>query len=221
MSAPMDDPLRMLLVVRRGAIVTIARGAALAGAAAVRCVRTFADDERFAGDLAAWRRRPGKVTLRARGGQWPELLAEAPHVLAGEADGEAVAAVPPSRRSARGELFERLQAMTSALEPPPERVDGHDPARVTYVINPRLAMSSGKTLAQVAHAAVMAADGGALEAWVAAGCPAYAAAPPQRTFDALCRSDALAARVVDAGLTEVEPGTVTVLALPPGAGIAR
>jgi hypothetical protein len=214
----MDDPLRMLLVVRRGAIATIARGAELAGAAAVRCVRTFAADDEFAEDLAAWRRRPGKVTLRARGGQWPQLLAEAPHVLAGEADGAAVAAVPPSRRSARGELFERLQAMTSALEPPPERIHP-DSARVTYVVNPRLAMSSGKTLAQVAHAALMAADGGALEAWVAAGCPAQAAAPRQLTFDALCRSDALAARVVDAGLTEVEAGTVTVLALPPGAPI--
>ena len=123
--------------------------------------------------------------------------------------------MPPSRRSARGELFERLQAMTSALTPPPDRVDP-GPVRVTYLVNPRLAMSSGKTLAQVAHAAVMAADGGGLEDWVAVGCPALVAAPPQRVFDALCESDGLAARVVDAGLTEVEPGTVTVLAIPPG-----
>src|SRR3954466_267349 len=83
----MDDPLRMLLVVRRGPIATIARGAELAGAAAVRCVRTFAADERFAEDVAAWRRRPGKVTLRARGGQWAPLLAETPHVLDGAAAG--------------------------------------------------------------------------------------------------------------------------------------
>jgi peptidyl-tRNA hydrolase len=82
-------------------------------------------------------------------------------------------------------------------------------------------MSSGKTLAQIAHAAVMAAEGGALQAWVADGCPAQVAAPGQATFDALCVADGLAARVVDAGLTEVEPGTVTVLALPPGAPIER
>jgi peptidyl-tRNA hydrolase len=215
-----DDPLRMFLVVRRGAIATVARGGELAGAAAVRCVRAFASDERFAEDLDAWRPRPGKVMLRARGGQWDQLLADEAHALAGDADGEAVVALPPRRRSARGPLLERMQAMTSALEPPPERVEP-GPARLTYLVNPRLEMSSGKTLAQIAHAAVMAADGGALEAWVAGGCAAQVAAPEQATFDALCLSDGLAARVVDAGLTEVEPGTVTVLALPPGASIDR
>jgi peptidyl-tRNA hydrolase len=208
------DPLRMFLVVRRGAVDSVARGGALAGAAAVRCVRGFAEDERFAADLAAWRERPGKVTLRARGGQWDQVLAEEPHVL----EGDAVAALPPRRRSARGALLERLQAMTTALTPAPDCVEP-DPARVTYLVNPRLEMSSGKTLAQIAHAAVMAADGGALEEWVAAGCPAQVAAPEQAAFDAMCESDGLAARVVDAGLTEVAPGTVTVLALPPGVAL--
>jgi peptidyl-tRNA hydrolase len=207
----MDDPLRMFIVVRRGAVDTVARGGELAGAAAVRCLRTFAEDERFADDIAAWGPRPGKVTLRARGGQWDQLLRSEPHV----AGGDGVVALPPRRRSARGPLLERLQAMTSALEPPPETVEP-DPARVTYLVNPRLEMSSGKTLAQIAHAAVMAADGGGLDDWVAVGCPAQVAAPDQATFDALCASEGLAARVVDAGLTEVAPGTVTVLALAPG-----
>jgi len=215
-----DDPLRMFLVVRRGAIATVARGGELAGAAAVRCARAFAADERFADDFGAWRERPGKVVLRARGGQWDQVLADEPHALAGEAGGEAVVALPPRRRSERGPLLERMQALTSALEPPPGRVEP-DGGRVTYLVNPRLEMSSGKTLAQIAHAAVMAADGGALEDWVAGGCPAQVAAPEQAAFDALCVSDGLAARVVDAGLTEVEPGTVTVLALPPGASIVR
>lgn len=210
-----DDPLRQFLVVRRNALSTLARGAELTGAAAVACVRAFADDERFAADLAAWRRRPGKVTLRARPAQWREMLEEEPHSLSGDPDGEAVAALPPRRRSERGPLLERMQAMTSALDPLPDEVEP-DPARLTYLVNPRLQMSSGKTLAQIAHAAVIAADGGGLADWVAAGCPAQTAAPPRRAFDALCDSDALAARVVDGGLTEVPPGTVTVLALPPG-----
>ena len=216
-----DDPLRLFLVVRRGAITSLARGAALAGAAAVRCVRELAASEPFAEDLAAWRARPGKVTLRARGGQWAQVLETEPHVLAGDPDAEAVAALPPRRRSQRGPLLERLQAMTTALDPLPDVPgDAPDGDRITYLVNPRVAMSSGKTLAQVAHAAVMAADTGALEDWVARGCPARVAAPPPARFDRLCRGeDGLAARVVDAGLTEVAPGTVTVLALPPGADL--
>jgi peptidyl-tRNA hydrolase len=110
--------------------------------------------------------------------------------------------------------------MTTALELAPAPQDARPgDGRVTYVLNPRLEMSSGKTLAQVAHAAVMAADAG-LEAWVAAGCPARVVQPAPEAFDRLCAGDGLAARVVDAGLTEVAPGTVTVLALPPGVAVA-
>ena len=200
----------MFLVVRRNALSSLARGGELAGAAAVACVRTFADDERFAADLDAWRARPGKVTLRARPAQWRELLDEEPHVLSGDPDGESVAALPPRRRSERGPLLQRLQAMSTDLGPAPERLEGdHD--GVTYVLNPALEMSSGKVVAQVAHAAVMAAD--ALPAWAAAGAPGRLVAP--RGFAELAAREDLAARVVDAGLTEVAPGTVTVLALPP------
>ena len=39
-----DDPWRMFLVVRRGAFDELSVGSVLAGAAAVRCVREFADD---------------------------------------------------------------------------------------------------------------------------------------------------------------------------------
>jgi peptidyl-tRNA hydrolase len=205
-----DDPLRMYLVVRRGAVDSIARGGELAGAAAVRCVREFGDDPA----LQEWLPRPGKVTLRARGGQWGRVLEE-PHAVGGDG----VIALPPRRRSERGQLLQQMQAMTSALEAAP--VD-EDPSpvsgRVTYVLNPRLEMSSGKTLAQVAHAAVMAADSGSLEEWVAAGCPARVVVGGTSRFRSLCEDEAaagLVARVVDAGLTEVAPGTVTVLALPP------
>jgi peptidyl-tRNA hydrolase len=108
-----------------------------------------------------------------------------------------------------------MQAMTSELEQPPA---GADPSAgvVTYLVNPSFEMSSGKTLAQIAHAAVMAADTGELSEWVAAGCPARVLKPSREEFAARCRSADLAARVEDAGLTEVPPGTVTVLALPPG-----
>ena len=220
------DPLRLYLVLRRGAIAELARAGELAGAAAVACLRTFAAQPEHEETIAAWRERPGKVCLRARtAGQWEQVLAE-PHALAGEADGEAVVALPPRRRSQRGPLLERLQAMSSALEPPPE--DAPEQAgTVTYALNPAAVMSSGKTVAQVAHAAVMAADAGASgasrasggwaaaarEAWVAAGCPGQVIAPDAGAFAALAADASCLARVVDAGLTEVPPGTVTVIAL--------
>ena len=199
----MSDPLRMFLVLRRGAVGTLERAAVLGGAAAVACVREFAIDPE-------WRERPGKVCLRARTlAQWEAVLEE-PHALAGEPEGESVAALPPRRRSERGPLLERLQAMSTDLGPAPARLDGgHD--GVTYALNPALEMSSGKVVAQVAHAAVMAAE--VLSEWARAGAPGRLVAPED--FAGLAAREDLAARVVDAGLTEVAPGTITVLALPP------
>ena len=196
----------MYIVIRRGAFEDLAVAGGLTGAAAVRCVREFDGDP----DLAAWRPRPGKVVLRARGGQWDEVVATERHAAAGDG----VIALPPRRRSERGPLLERMQAMTSELTPPPEEAANPRAGAVTYVVNPRVEMSSGKTLAQIAHAAVMAADGG-LDGWVAAGCPGQVLRPPRARFAELCRAPHLAARVEDAGLTEVPPGTVTVLALDP------
>jgi peptidyl-tRNA hydrolase len=208
------DPLRMYLVLRRGAIAELARAGELAGAAAVACLRAFEAQPEHEEAIAAWRERPGKVCLRARtAGQWEQVLAE-PHALAGEVEGEAVIALPPRRRSQRGPLLERLQAMSSALEPPPAQAPD-DGAALTYALNPAAVMSSGKTVAQVAHAAVMAADTGTLEGWVAAGCPARVIAPGAALFAALAARGACVARVVDAGLTEVPAGTVTVVALAP------
>ena len=201
----MDDPLRMYLVVLRGAVADISRAGELAGAAAVACV----SEPAFADAVAAWRPRPGKVCLRARTrGQWEQVL-ELPHAMAGDA----VAALPPRRRSERGPLLERLQAMSTELDPAPAEAPPA-PGAITYLLNPDAPMSSGKALAQIAHAAVMAADAG-LDEWVDQGCPGRVLAPSRADFEAAARRDDLAARVADAGLTEVAPGTVTVVALRP------
>jgi hypothetical protein len=194
-----DDPLRLYLVVLRGAVTELDRAAELAGAAAVACVREFAELP----VLDEWRPRPGKVCLRARNrAQWEGVLEE-PHVVVGDA----VAALPPRRRSERGPLLEKLQAMSTDLGAPPS-----EPAPgLNYVLNPRCPMSSGKVLAQVAHAAVMAAE--ALPEWAGAGCPAHLVAPGEQSFAELEHSGEGVARVVDAGLTEVPPGTVTVIAV--------
>jgi len=174
----------MYIVVRRGAFTTLDEGGRLAGLAAVRAVQSFPIDPE-------WRARPGKVVLRARSAsQWARVLEE-PHAAA--SDG--VVALPPRRRSERGEALTRLQAMSTALEPP-----GSDASGLVYALNPELSMSSGKTLAQIAHAAVMAAELGydVGDARVIV---------PER-FDGPC-----IAEVRDAGLTEVPPGTITVRVL--------
>jgi Peptidyl-tRNA hydrolase PTH2 len=194
-----DDPLRLFLVLRRGAVSTLEEAAVLGGAAAVACVRGFEIPDE-------WRERPGKVCLRARNpSQWAEVL-ELPHALAGDPDGASVAALPPRRRSERGPLLERLQAMSTDLGPAPSEASGDG---LTYVLNPALDMSSGKVVAQVAHAAVMAAE--RLPEWADAGCPGRLVSPRERDFAAL--SGEAVACVVDAGLTEVPPGTITVVAL--------
>ena len=214
---PVYDPYRMFLVLHKGTITSLAEAGVLAGSAAVACVREFAEDERFAEAFTAWRERPGKVCLRARSpSQWAAVLEE-PHasaVIEGDAGRREVIAIPPRRRSERGRTLERLQAMSTELEPPPisSRVGpGRVPEHVTYVLNPSVAMSSGKTIAQIAHAAVMAAE--RLSAWTEDGLSASVMAPDAEGFAAACAHRRCVAKVVDAGLTEVPPGTITVVAV--------
>src|SRR4051812_43442001 len=188
----------MYLVVRRGAVEELDRLGQLAGAAAVACLRAFADSR--GGGIAGWRPRRGRVVRRARSpAQWARVLEE-PHA----GDEDAVVALPPRRRSERGDVLTKLQAMSTELAPPPP--DGRGP--VTYALNPRVRMSTGKTLAQIAHAAVLAADND--EDWVAAGCPARVIAPDEAAWDALTGSPECAGEIADAGLTEITPGTITV-----------
>jgi peptidyl-tRNA hydrolase len=179
----------MYIVIRRGAFETIDEGGRLAGLAAVRALSDFAGDPA----IEEWLPRPGKVVLRARSpSQWARVLEE-PHAAA--SDG--VVALPPRRRSERGDALTKIQAMSTELEPPPATSD----AALVYALNPAIEMSSGKTLAQIAHAAVMADALGhdISHARVIA---------PER-FDL----PGCVAEVRDAGLTEVPPGTITVRVL--------
>src|SRR4051794_29450399 len=95
-----DGVLRLYLVVPRRGLATLEQAAVLAGAAAVAGVRRWSVDPAHADDVAAWRRRPRKVCLRARLSDWRRLL-EGEHALAGDGS-VAVAALPPRPRAGAG-----------------------------------------------------------------------------------------------------------------------
>jgi len=106
--------------------------------------------------------------------------------------------------------------MSTEREPPPDDATA-PPGAALYALNPAAAMSTGKTIAQVAHAAVMAADTD--PAWGDRGCPAVVLAPDRDAFAATLEREDCLAKVVDAGLTEVPPGTVTVAVLRADEGV--
>ncbi|MCI4332579.1 MAG: peptidyl-tRNA hydrolase Pth2 [Thermoplasmata archaeon] len=97
---------------------------------------------------------------------------------------------------------------------------------MVLVVRGELRLTAGKTAVQVAHAAVMLVEAGrkrnadALAAWFAQGQRKIAVVVPTiddlERVQRLARAKGLMTEVVeDAGLTEVPPGTKTVLGIGP------
>lgn len=81
-------------------------------------------------------------------------------------------------------------------------------------INKDLDMSTGKTAAQVSHALMlyfMQATEDERETWLLSGCPVTLNEISAAKFDKLKNEDGVIA-IRDAGFTEVDPGTITVIA---------
>jgi hypothetical protein len=219
------DPLVLYLVVRRERTGSFAGLLAAAAAATIRCDRTFRHDPAWAEAFEAWHVESyRKVTLRANERDWARLLDREAHVLADDpASGEPiVAALPVRRRSTADGFLRNLQAYAVA----PETLDGSPPTEPAGIhaliaLAPGLAMSAGKAAAQVGHAALMGADRpgagwrAALSAWEGAGWPVrLAAATPAGWRDA--QHELPCVVVTDSGITEVAPGSRTVLLVRPG-----
>lgn len=161
--------------------------------------------------LDAWYSlRIRKVARRARNKAWDDVQA-----LPGVTVGSVRAFVP----SAVGEVpheIRKLQIKGTQLGPG----DGPaplDPGAPTLVMNAALGMSAGKAAAQVGHASMLyAAALGAEEArvWVRAGFPLNVLEVGSEAFGEYAAAGAVPVR--DAGFTEVAPGSVTVVAVPPG-----
>jgi peptidyl-tRNA hydrolase len=202
----------MYYVVRKDVALTLQQAMALAGAAAVRCSDELRADARFADAFRGWSARPRKVALRASAEELDELRAELP----GAYLEPGLLCLPPMRKSGRPRLLTELRPFTDPPRPkePPEPPPA-DTALV-YVIRPGVIRTTGKAMAQAGHAAQMAVErfGDRLAGWRAAGMPGRVEEVDDATWDRLRREPG-AVVVTDAGLTQVEAGTETVIALPP------
>ena len=193
-----DDALVMYLVVRRRTTRPFAELATAAALAARRCAARYRDDERWRDGFDDWWRHSfRKVCLRAEPRDW-EAVRELDHERVGD-----VACLPPVRRSARDRVLVRMQTLNEEAGPLPPLGDEPGPGALTLVVATELGMSSGKTLAQIGHAALMADPNPDLELNVVGA--------TTEEWGRLVR-DAVAV-VRDGGLTELAPGSETVLVL--------
>ena len=148
-----DDALVMYLVVRQRTTRPFAELALAAALSARRCAHRFRTDERWRDGFDDWWRHSfRKVCLRAEPREW-EAMRELDHVRVGD-----VACLPPVRRSQRDRVLVRMQALSGEAGPLPE-LSRPWPAGLTLVVASGLGMSSGKTLAQIGHAALHGGPG--------------------------------------------------------------
>ena len=192
-----DDALVMYLVVRQRTTRPFAELAVAAALATRRCAHRFRADERWRDGFDDWWRHSfRKVCLRAEPREW-EAMRELDHERVGD-----VACLPPVRRSARDRVLVRMQTLSAEAGTLPELGEPLQ-GGLTLVVATGLGMSAGKTLAQIGHAALMADLDPDLEVRVGGA--------GGDEWDRLAGS--AVAIVRDGGLTELTPGSETVLVL--------
>ncbi|WP_111766108.1 peptidyl-tRNA hydrolase [Nakamurella deserti] len=166
-----------------------------------------------------------KVTRRARAGQW-QAVQDLPGTTVTRRDAE-VRALLPGPVTDLDKRVGKLQVGGTDL--PVDLRAGDRPVAPAGVLLLQLPahipMTAGKLMAQTGHAGMITAallsatDGGALQRWWAAGLPTTVALLTERAWSAehILAGDAHAwehrrVAVRDAGFTEIDPGTVTVIA---------
>lgn len=224
---PEDDPdsvraMPLVLRMERGA--EPARTdllAAAAGASVAVCLDPRAQPGgAWHPELSTWiAGRIRKVARRARGSHW-RAVQDLPGITVSIGDAE-VRALLPSRVADAPKEVRRLQISGSEVAAAEETTPPDDVPLL--LLNPRAPMTVGKAAAQVGHATMLLAaflDETEVARWGERGysCSVRTATPEQ--WDDLLPGDdpewawrergVLAAR--DAGFTEIDPGTITVLA---------
>lgn len=213
------------LVVRMERAAPPARTDALETSA--RAVLTMLGDERSLGDgewaqaIRDWQdARIRKVVRRARGAEWRRAEALPGITVTGTPAAGAPAAgtpaevrvFPPVPLDGWPKDLAKLQVSGTELDDPepPAPADGTAPV---LWLNPDLEMSAGKTMAQTGHAAQLAwweLDDADRKAWREAGFPLSVRTADRERWAVLLASGLPV--VQDAGFTEIEPGSCTVIA---------
>jgi peptidyl-tRNA hydrolase len=213
------DPWVQYFVVRKDHPITMAEGMALAGAGAVLAADRFRADPKWAESYRGWSVRPRKVALRASADELEHLRATLDHVSLESRHGLTMLALPPRLRSASEPELVALRPYTDGPRSKDAPAEPAEPA-LGYVVRPGVLRTTGKAMAQAGHAALMAADRlgprhpGVFAAWREAGAPGDVRVADLPHWAAL-RESPDSVVVADAGLTQVEPGTETVIAVAP------
>ncbi len=198
-----------------------ARTAVLEAAAAAAVAACLADEPEWHDPVQAWvDGRIRKVSRRARGAHW-EAVQALPGVTISVDGAEARALVPGLVVETPKEVT-RLQISGSEL--PADEPGPLPPGVPVLWLNPTVTMTAGKAAAQVGHASMLLAalirDVDYFAKWSTLDYRCAVRTPSRHDWAALHPGDDPAGawrsrRVVavrDAGFTEVDPGTVTVLA---------
>nr|WP_246103176.1 peptidyl-tRNA hydrolase [Streptomyces piniterrae] len=184
---------------------------------AARAVLVLLSDERAVGDgewaeaVRDWQdARIRKVVRRARGAEWRRAAA-LPGITVRGASAE-VRVFPPVPLDGWPKDLARLQVSGTELDDPLRPAEPGTDQPVLW-LNPELEMSAGKEMAQVGHGAQLAWWELGTEqraAWRAAGFPLAVRSAERESWAALTRSGLPVVR--DAGFTEIEAGSCTVVA---------
>ncbi|MFT3900566.1 MAG: aminoacyl-tRNA hydrolase [Gordonia sp. (in: high G+C Gram-positive bacteria)] len=198
--------------------------------AAARAVAALCLDERsapggpWAEPMDAWcDARIRKIARRARGAQW--TAAQQVWGLTVD-DGESARAFVPTRV---GEVDQRIRKLQIEGTDVPGDLPGEpddDAGGLVLWVNPGLAMTVGKTAAQVGHAAMLGVSLLTVDEtyqWLLDRCPLSVCEPSPRRWAELLAEEARGSAVAvrDAGFTEIAPGSVTVISSRPPSTTGR
>lgn len=217
-----DDAWAMYFVVCQERRLTLAQAITLGGAGAVMCADRFRGDARWQDAFVAWQAHSyRKIALRADNEQFTRVRDELDAVTLATEAGEALLTLPPRRKSERESALTELAVFTDTRLPATAvAVTSAPTPALIYIVRADVMKSMGKAMAQGGHAALMCADGFALQyaseftTWRANGLPGEVALASDDMWERL-KAEVDCVVVKDAGLTQVALGTETVLALPP------